>query len=90
MSEAPINRLAKLVVRVRIFIVAEPGLLVTKVLNFVIEDPLELLKRILSCRMNCGPLSKKTSIILVVVTSESKRTWSSESSFSKLFASLSK
>ena len=52
MSEAPITRLAKLVVRVRIFIVAEPGLLVTKVVNFAIEGSLELLKRILSWRMN--------------------------------------
>ena len=89
MSEAPINKLAKLVERVRIFMAAEPGLLLTYVLSVVIED-LELLKRMLSCRMNCGPLSKKISIILVIETSESKRFWSSESSFSILFASLSK
>ena len=72
MSEAPINKLAKLVERVRIFMAAEPGLLMTYVLSVVIED-LELLKRMLSCRMNCGPLSKKISIILVIETSESKR-----------------
>ena len=36
-------------------------------------EDVELLKRMLSCRMNWGPFSKQISIILVIETSESKR-----------------